>query len=332
MDSKKQKVRALGLCSGGLDSMLAGLVLREQGIEVHWIAFETPFFTAAKARKASKTTGIPLIVRPIFDVYLKMLRNPPAGYGKYMNPCRDCHALMFKLAGEIMHQQKFDFLFSGEVLGQRPLSQNKGALRYVEKRSGLDGYILRPLSAKILQATLPEEKGWVERELLLDIEGRSRKRQMQLAQKFGISDYPSPAGGCLLTDKGFSTRLQDLFAHQDDCTEEELHLLKYGRHFRLNPKAKLIVGRTHKDNEQILKYHNPVVDTVINVKDYPGPTALIPRGAPKNSILLAASICTGYSKAPKLSLVEVEITGANKKNVIQVIAIQPDDVRKLMIT
>jgi tRNA U34 2-thiouridine synthase MnmA/TrmU len=332
MNNKKRKKSALGLCSGGLDSMLAGLVLRGQGVDVHWITFETPFFNAAKARRASKMTAIPLMVRPIFDVYLKMLRNPPAGYGKAMNPCRDCHALMFKLAGEIMRQEGFNFLFSGEVLGQRPLSQNKGALRYVEKHSGFAGYILRPLSAQILPATIPEEKGWVDRDLLLDIEGRSRKRQMQLAQQFGITDYPSPAGGCLLTDKGFSTRLRDLFAHQDDCTENELHLLKYGRHFRLNPEAKLIVGRTQRDNEHILKYHNPATDTVIDVKDYPGPTALIPGGAPDNSILLGASICAGYSKSPKLSPVDVVIQAGKKQKVIKVIAIQPDDVRKLMIT
>ncbi len=332
MNSTPRKISALGLCSGGLDSMLAGLVLREQGIDVHWVTFETPFFNAVKARKASERTGIPLMVKSIFDVYLQMLRNPPAGYGKYMNPCRDCHALMFKLAGEIMNEQGFDFLFSGEVIGQRPLSQNKSALRYVEKHSGFDGYILRPLSAKILPETLPEKKGWVNRERLLDIEGRSRKRQMQLAQQFGITDYPSPAGGCLLTDRGFSTRLQDLFAHQKKCTEAELHLLKYGRHFRLNPEAKLIVGRTRRDNEQILKYHNPATDTVIDVKDYPGPTALIPRGGPDSSILLGASICTGYSKAPKLSPVDVVIKTGKKKKVIQVIAIQPDDVRKLMIT
>jgi len=296
MDSKTRKISALGLCSGGLDSMLAGMVLREQGIDVHWITFETPFFNAAKARRASEKTGIPLMVSSIFDVYLKMLRNPPAGYGKCMNPCRDCHALMFRLAGEIMKEQGFDFLFSGEVLGQRPLSQNKNALRYVEKHSGLAGYILRPLSARILPATIPEEKGWVKRELLLDIEGRSRKRQLQLAQQFGITDYPSPAGGCLLTDKGFSSRLRDLFAHQEDCTENELHLLKYGRHFRLNPEAKLIVGRTRRDNEQILKYHNPAIDTVIDVKDYPGPTALVPRGGRTIQFCWAPRFAPGTAK------------------------------------
>jgi tRNA U34 2-thiouridine synthase MnmA/TrmU len=138
MTTGEKKVRGLGLCSGGLDSMLAGLLLRDQGIEVEFVTFETPFFNAAKARKASEMTGIPLTVRPIYPVYIKMLRNPPAGYGKHLNPCMDCHALMFKLAGEMMPGKKIDFLFSGEVVGQRPMSQNKTSLRYVEKHSGFN--------------------------------------------------------------------------------------------------------------------------------------------------------------------------------------------------
>ncbi len=274
MSKNKSKVRALGLCSGGLDSTLAGVVLRDLGVEVEWITFETPFFNAVKARRASKTTGIPLTVKPIYSTYIKMLKNPPAGYGKYMNPCMDCHALMFKLAGQIMREKNFDFLFSGEVLGQRPMSQNKTSLRYVEKHSGFDGYILRPLSAKNLPETIPEKEGLVDREKLLDITGRGRKAQIKLAAEFGITDYPAPAGGCLLTDRGYTNRLRDLFEHQDHCTEEELHLLKYGRHYRLNPEAKLIVGRTQKDNENIVKFHDPARDVVIDVKDYPSATGL----------------------------------------------------------
>jgi tRNA U34 2-thiouridine synthase MnmA/TrmU len=331
MNFKERKVRALGLCSGGLDSMLAGLVLREQGVDVEWVTFETPFFNAAKARKASKATGIPLTVRPIFNVYLKMLKDPAAGYGKYMNPCMDCHALMFKLAGELMQQKKFDFLFSGEVLGQRPMSQNKSSLGYVEKHSGFKGYIVRPLSARNLPQTIPEREGLVDRDRLLDISGRGRSRQISLAEKFGITDYPAPAGGCLLTDKNFSKRLRDLFKHQDGCTEEELHLLKHGRHFRLNPNAKLIVGRTERDNEKIIKYHNPTTDTVLDVKDYPSPIALVPRGAKKDIIQLAAAICTGYSKAPKLAPVDVLVKTSGEKMVIQVIAVLPEDVAKLLI-
>ena len=311
--------------------MLAGLVLRQHGIEVEWISFETLFFNAAKARKASKLTDIPLTVKPIYPVYIEMLKNPPAGYGKYMNPCMDCHALMFRLAGEIMRDQKFDFLFSGEVLGQRPMSQNKTSLRYVEKHSGFDGYIVRPLSGKNLPETIPEKEGLINREMLLDIKGRGRKTQIKLAAEFGIKEYPAPAGGCLLTDRGYTNRLRDLFDHQQACTEQELHLLKYGRHYRLNPDTKVIVGRTEKDNENILKFHNPTHDIVIDVKEYPSPIALIPHGAEKNIIALAASICTGYSKAPKATPVEVLVKTAKKQKTIKVIAVQPENVRKLMI-
>ena len=327
----ERKTRGLGLCSGGLDSMLAGLVLRKIGVEVEWVTFETPFFSAAKARKASMMTGIPLTVQPIYPVYIEMLKNPPAGYGKYMNPCMDCHALMFRLAGELMREKNFDFLFSGEVLGQRPMSQTKTSLRYVEKHSGFDGYIVRPLTAKNLPESIPEKEGWVDREMLLDIRGRGRKAQIKLAAEFGIEDFPAPAGGCLLTDKQYTSRLRELFDHQQTCSEEELHLLKFGRHYRLNPQTKLIVGRSEKDNENILKYHDPARDIVIDVKDYSSPIGLIPRGAEKNVVMLAASICTGYSKAPKLALVEVLVKRAARQETIKVIALLPEDVRKLMI-
>ena len=331
MNDNKRKVRALGLCSGGLDSMLAGLVLRNSGIVVEWVAFETPFFSAVKARKASSMTGIPLTVKPIYPIFIELLKNPPAGYGKHMNPCMDCHTLMFRLAGEIMRERGFDFLFSGEVMGQRPMSQKKTSLRYVEKHSGFDGYIVRPLSGRILPQTIPEKEGLIDREMLLDIRGRGRKYQIKLAAEFGIKEYPAPAGGCLLTDRGYSKRLKDLLAHQDHCSEEELHLLRFGRHYRLNPGTKLIVGRTEEDNENILKYHDPTGDIIIDVKDYPSPIALIPRGAEKQSLLLAASICTGHSNAPKLAPVKVLVKTAKKQKTLKVIALQPKDVRKLMI-
>jgi tRNA U34 2-thiouridine synthase MnmA/TrmU len=331
MNSQNRKAKALGLCSGGLDSMLSGLVLRDQGIVVEWVAFETPFFSSAKARKASRLTGIPLTVKPIYTEYMVMLRHPPAGYGKQMNPCMDCHTLMFRLAGDLMREKGFDFLFSGEVLGQRPMSQTKPSLRYVEKHSGMGGHILRPLSAKLLPETVPEQQGLVDREKLLDIHGRGRRDQIALAKKYGVTDYPAPAGGCLLTDKGFSTRLKDLFDHVGECTEAEVHLLKFGRHFRLNPQAKLIVGRTEKDNESILTYHDPQHERVLDVRDYPSPIGLLQGAAERNTVLLAAAICVGYSRAPKLSAVDVVVQSAAGKETIQAIAVLPEDVRKLML-
>ena len=305
--------------------------MRKQQIEVEWISFETPFFSAGNALRAAEQTGIPLAVENISDEYMTMLRNPNCGYGQHMNPCLDCHALMFRVAARIMKIRKFDFLFSGEVVGQRPMSQTKPSLRYVEKNSDCDGYILRPLSAKLLPETIPEMKGLVDREKLLDISGRGRKRQIQLAKAFGITDYPAPAGGCLLTDKGFSNRLKDLFEHQETSTENELRLLRYGRHFRLNDLAKLIVGRTQADNENLLRYHNPETDTVLKVDRFPGPVAILPHGSCKEVLTLAASICAGYSKAPALTAVDVNIESPEGGSSARVLGLLPSDVSKFLI-
>jgi tRNA U34 2-thiouridine synthase MnmA/TrmU len=185
MNNHENKVRALGLCSGGLDSILSAIVLKNQGIAVEWISFETPFFSSEKARLAASRLQIPLMVRNITRPYLAMLRDPPCGYGQHMNPCMDCHALMFHMAGEVMNDRKMDFLFSGEVLGQRPMSQTRSSLRYVEKHSGCREVIVRPLSAKLLEETLPEKKRLVDRSLLLGLSGRSRKPQIQLARAWG---------------------------------------------------------------------------------------------------------------------------------------------------
>ncbi len=331
MNLSLKKVSALGLCSGGLDSMLSAMLLRKQGIEVQWITFETPFFSSEEAKQASKTTGIPLIVKNITPIYLKMLTNPRCGYGKHMNPCMDCHALMFNLAGRIMKEKGFDFLFSGEVLGQRPMSQTMNSLRYVEKQSGFEGYILRPLSAKKLPVTIPEQQELVNRDLLLDISGRSRKPQIELAKEFGITNYPSPAGGCLLTDKGYASRLKDLFEHQETYTERELHLLKHGRHLRLDNTTKIIVGRTQEDNESIKKYYDPDLDIIIKVKTFPGPMVLMPHGGRNEMRMLAASICAGYSKAPEITPVEVDVTTPKGNEIVRVIGVPPKEIKHFLI-
>ena len=331
MNETKRKVRALGLCSGGLDSMLAGLVLRQQGIEVAWVTFETPFFSADKARAASRMTGIPLTVETITSIYLPMLRNPACGYGKNMNPCMDCHALMFRLAGERMRREGFDFLFSGEVLGQRPMSQTKTALRYVEKHSGFDGYILRPLSARRLPETFPEKEGLVDRERLLDLSGRGRKAQIALAETFGIQDYPAPAGGCLLTDPNYSRRLKDLFDHQPAVREAELELLKYGRHFRLAEDVKIVVGRTQQENQKIVDHQDENEAILLKLKSYPGPTVLVPKGVSRDALEKAAAICAGYSKAPRDREVDVQLTSSSRTAIVRVRPLPPEAFEALLI-
>jgi len=311
--------------------MLAALVLRQQGIDVAWISFETPFFSADKARAASRHTGIPLTVQRITDVYLPMLRQPACGYGKNMNPCMDCHALMFRLAGERLQTEGFDFLFSGEVLGQRPMSQNKTSLRYVEKHSGYGGYILRPLSAQLLPETIPEAQGLVDRERLLDISGRSRKRQMALAERFGIRDYPAPAGGCLLTDVNYSRRLKDLFDHQEAVREAELELLKVGRHFRFDDGTKIVVGRTKAENQELTRYFEPAWDIMLKLKSYPGPTVLVPRHAGRTAVERAAAICAGYSKAPLDRDAEILVLRGDRKETIPVRPLPPEKGNAFLI-
>ncbi len=330
MDRKGKPIRALGICSGGLDSMLSGMVLKSQGIEVEWITFVTPFFSADKARKAASITGIPLTVSDITGEYLEMLKDPPCGYGQNMNPCMDCHALMFRNAGRTMKERGLDFLFSGEVLGQRPMSQSRPSLRYVEKHSGFDGYILRPLSAKKLPETLPEKNGLVDRSLLLDLSGRSRKRQMDLAEQFNITEYPAPAGGCLLTDVGYSRRLKDLFRHQIAPEIREYHLLRYGRHLRLNPGTKIIVGRTRKDNEKIV-LHADLQQDILLKPTLPGPVVLIPHGGPPEAVAQAASICAGYSKAGAGASVDILISTPEGKYSLKAAPMLPKTLQPLLI-
>jgi len=331
MDSNQEKSKGLGLCSGGLDSILAGVVLREQGIRVEWITFETPFFKADKAWKASKMTGIPLQVERITETYLKMLKNPPCGYGKHMNPCLDCHALMFSLAGQVMEAKGFDFLFSGEVLGQRPMSQTRPSLRYVEKHSGYDGYLLRPLSALRLDESIPEKEGLVDREKLLGITGRGRKDQIRLAEQYGIVDYPAPAGGCLLTDKGYSDRLRDLFEHQADAPERHLEMLKYGRHFRLDAHTKIVVGRTKADNDMIQHCVDPAEDTIMKTIGYPGPLVVMPKGGDKGTVPLVASICAGYTKAPADQPIGVRVDSPTGSDTVEILPVKPGSVSRLLI-
>lgn len=323
--------KALGLCSGGLDSILSALVLRNQGVVVEWVSFETPFFSAEKAARAADFADIPLRVVNITERYLEMMKNPPCGFGKHMNPCLDCHTLMFRLAGQIMREEGFDFLFSGEVAGQRPMSQTKPSLRYVEKNSGFDGYILRPLSARVLPETIPEKKGWVDREKLLDFSGRSRKPQIKLARAFGVVDYPAPAGGCLLTDKGFSQRLKDLFDHQDVYPESQLHLLKFGRHLRLDENTRIVVGRNRSDNKGIQQHISNEKDIVLKMDQVPGPLVVMPGGGPDEMILLAASICAGYSRAENDVPAMVNVVEGKKSRQVQVLGLPPAKAGRFII-
>ena len=269
----KKIPKALFLFSGGLDSILGVKLLQEQGVLVVGLAFVSCFFGVSQAKKSAKEISLPLRVVDISDEHLEIVKKPKYGYGKAMNPCIDCHLLMLKKAKEIMQKENFDFVATGEVLGERPMSQNKKALLLLERESSLSGYLLRPLSAKLLKKTVPEQKGLVEREKFLDIWGRSRKIQIKLAKKFNIREYPSPAGGCLLADLEFGKKLKELFEKVPRCGKYDIYLLKYGRHF-WRRGSKVVVGRNEKENKAIKKLAR-AGDILVEMENYTGPTALV---------------------------------------------------------
>ncbi|RLB74314.1 MAG: hypothetical protein DRH15_15550 [Deltaproteobacteria bacterium] len=253
-------MKAIVLLSGGLDSILASKIILEQEIEVIAVNFLTVFCASTSkkssclaSKSAAQKLGIKLKVFEVSKEYLNIVKNPRHGYGSNLNPCIDCRIFMFKKAGEFMRQVGAKFLITGEVLGERPMSQRKEAMKIIEKESGLEGLILRPLSAKLLEPTIPERKGWVDRKKLLAIKGRSRKPQIQLAEKLNISDYPHPSGGCLLTDPGFAKRMKDLMKFKPEFDVNDVKLLKTGRYFRLSKNAILVVGRNNEENERLLK-------------------------------------------------------------------------------
>jgi tRNA-specific 2-thiouridylase len=249
-------MKALALLSGGLDSTLAVKLMLNQDIEVEAINFITPFCLCKKgcsgAAQVAKTLRIPLKIVSVDKDYLKILRKPKYGYGRNMNPCIDCRIFMLKQAKKYAKETGASFIFTGEVLDERPMSQHQKALSIIEKETGLEGKILRPLSARLLPETEAERKGWADRAKLLDIRGRSRKKQIALAKEFAITDYPCPAGGCLLTYKEYADKLRDLFEHKKRISLKDVQLLKIGRHFRLG-RNKIIVGRNENENKLLIQ-------------------------------------------------------------------------------
>ncbi|MDI6849948.1 MAG: hypothetical protein QME69_09175 [Candidatus Saccharicenans sp.] len=270
---KKKKARALLLFSGGLDSVLAGKVLEEQGVEIVCLTFRSSFFGAREAIKAAAEQGWPLIVADITREQIRIVENPRYGYGRQLNPCIDCHGQMARLAAELLQRYQADFVATGEVLGERPKSQNLQALGLVEKLSGIKGLVLRPLSAKLLAPTLPEEKGLVERDKLLDIRGRSRKRQLELADRYQLKEYLTPAGGCLLTDPGFAARARQLRRWRGALWPEDIELVRAGRAF-LEAGAMIVVGRDERENDHLLQTARET-DVLITTAGIKGPLAVV---------------------------------------------------------
>lgn len=310
--ASRHPVRAVILLSGGLDSTLAAKMIFDQGIELFALHFTSPFCTCSRpasgaaggtqgggchsqAQVVAERMGIPIKTVSKGMEYIDIVRNPTHGRGSAMNPCVDCRIFTLRKGREYMEEIGASFLVTGEVVGQRPMSQRSDALRIIEKRSGCAGLVLRPLSARQLEPTIPEREGWVDREKLLDIIGRSRKEQIRLADEWDVADYPCPAGGCLLTDKTFSIKVKDLFDHNASPDMADLHLLKVGRHFRMPDGRKVIVGRDERENRKLEALGKGKLRVYI-AEGFSGPSVGINGTGSETPVELLARIFTRYSK------------------------------------
>ena len=294
-------MKALALISGGLDSVLAARVIKEQGIEVIPLNFKIPFCQRGKPATRPVNTfsniedalGAPVKRVDISEEFIKLLDKPRYGFGSNMNPCIDCKILMLSKAREMMKDLGASFVVTGEVLGQRPMSQHRQALELIENRSGLKGLLLRPLSAKLLDETFPEKEGWVSREKLLNFGGRTRRPQMSLAESFCIRDYENPAGGCLLTDPQFSRRLKELMQHHE-LKIDNIELLKVGRHFRCGDSVKLVVARNEAEGNELMSLAKEGDYLFMPAPEVAGPTCLGRGEFNEESLALAAGISLRY--------------------------------------
>ena len=296
--------RGLSLMSGGLDSQLAIRILERAGAQVEAVCFSTPFFDISAALKAATALGVKLHVVDFTDDEISLVENPPHGFGGAMNPCIDCHALMIRRAGELMAKLGYDFVATGEVQGQRPMSQNVQSLGVVERTSGMKGRLVRPLSAKLLEPTVPELEGKLDRSKLLDLSGRGRERQIALAAEFGIVGYPSPAGGCKLTEEGFCRKLKDLRDHEGLRNRTLVDLICVGRRFRLPDGTSVILGRDRAENEKLKETSlrcrvsdlRPSAFRLVADGSLPGPTALMPEVKSEADLEKARGIVRAWSR------------------------------------
>jgi tRNA-specific 2-thiouridylase len=305
-----KRKKAIGLLSGGLDSILAVELMLDQGVEVVCVNMRTPFGlgdgeSIGFSDSVTEKYNLKLIRIQGEEDYLKIIKNPRHGYGRNMNPCIDCRIYLFIQAKKIMEKEKAFFIFTGEVVGERPMSQKLDTLRLIDRESGLRGKVLRPLSARLLEPTQPEMEGLVDREKLLSFQGRSRKPQIALARALQIKDYPGPAGGCLLTDENFARKLRDSLNHQEESLKE-ISLLKVGRHFRLPGGAKVITGRDEGENEKLLLLAAPR-EIKLTVKDYKSTYALLLGDPTPGNLDLAARICSFYCKGKPRKKLQVKI-------------------------
>jgi hypothetical protein len=319
------KRKALALFSGGLDSILAVRLMQEQDIDVEAITFALPFAGCSgddterepESARVAKQLGIPVRVIRFGSEFLELIRTPRHGYGKGVNPCIDCRIHMLVKAREYMKECGADFIVTGEVLGQRPMSQRYDAMRVVERESGLEGLLLRPLSAQHFEPTVPEQEGWVDRERLAAIKGRSRKEQMRLATELGVKEYPTPGGGCLLTEVSFAPKVRDLFENCDRLDPRDFRLLSIGRHFRLGEGCKLIIGRDERDNQR-LEQALQQGETTLRWMDGNTPLGMLTGVQGEEQLELASRLLLRYTRAEKGSTCRVRVTVDGRESIREV--------------
>ncbi len=331
----RTEIKALCLISGGLDSALAARIMQEQGIDIIAVHFLNPFGTCGEKeegtppRRVAESLGVDLVTVPFEPDYLDVISSPSHGYGSNVNPCIDCRIYMLRQARKLMEKLGASFVVTGEVVGQRPMSQKLNTMRCIEKESTLEGYLVRPLSAKLLAPTIPEEKGWIRREDLLDISGRSRKELMRLAKDKGLTGYASPGGGCLLTDPRFAEKMRDTMSH-DRLTPDAVSLLKVGRHFRLPLGSKLVIGRNQADNEILIGLAGES-DTLLDTTSVPGPIAILQGERSAEEVELAARMVARYSDGKSSSSVAVIVKSPEGSTNLEVEPMNPQEVGSLMI-
>ena len=333
------KRKAIALLSGGLDSTLAVKMMLDLGIEVEALNFTSPFCTCtgknsgckSEAIRVAQEYNIPIkVVHKGLD-YLEIVRNPVHGYGKGVNPCVDCRIYLLRKAREYMLESGADFVFTGEVLGQRPMSQRRDTLRVIERESGLEGLLLRPLSARHFEPTIPEKEGWVDRNSLLAIEGRSRSVQMQMAEDLDVKNYPCPAGGCLLTELSFVPKIRDIFDHSDELNLRDFRLLKTGRHFRIGTRSKAIIGRSEADNNHLELARQPG-ETALTWLDGNTPVAIIVGSQEENFLSLSARIMLRYTKAEPGAECRIEKRINDQNSIFSVVNdLGPDAVEEYLV-
>ena len=324
-------VRAVALLSGGLDSTLAAAVVKAQGIEVIGLRIRHLFDGGERrlsdVQRAVEQVGIRLRLLDLTEEQLEKVRNPRHGRGAGMNPCVDCRMLLLRAAKRVMKEEGAQFVITGEVLGQRPMSQHRGALEIVAEESGLGDRLFRPLSAALLPETLPVREGWIRLEELPTISGRGRKDQTALAERFGIVDYPQPAGGCLLAEKVYAARLRDAFAHSDRERMDvaDFRLLGTGRHFRISERGKAIVGRNEEENRLLAELASD--RTRLEPLDVMGPDSLVEGDPTEEEIRLIASLAGRYCDVLGGTRIRMRVITPIAERVLEVVPLAPDDPR-----